>query len=85
MKDLQRYWTWWVGQISDALPKLSSVRKRAAIAALPYGDGLQLRIRDDPGNVLGELSPDMSEGQRHALLDRIDTEIGGNRRSGSAA
>lgn len=80
MKDLQRYWTWWIGQISDALPKLSSVRKRAAIAALPHGDGLQLRTRDDPGNVLGELSPDMSDGQRHALLNRIDTEIGGNRR-----
>jgi len=80
MKDMQRYWTWWVGQISDALPRLSSVRKRAAIAALVDGDGLQLRTRDNPGNVLGELSPDMSEGHRHALLDRIDTEIGGNRR-----
>lgn len=80
MKDLQRYWTWWIGQISDALPKLSSVRKRAAIAALPHGDGLQLRTRDDPGNVLGEIGPDMSDGQRHALLNRIDTEIGGNRR-----
>lgn len=80
MKDMQRYWTWWVGQISDALPKLSSVRKRAAIAAIPHGDGLQLRTRDDPGNVLGELGPDMSEGQRHALLGRLDTEVGGNRR-----
>jgi general secretion pathway protein L len=80
MKDLQRYWTWWVGQISDALPRLSSVRKRAAIAAIPHGDGLQLRTRDDPGNILGELSPDMSDGQRHAVLERIDAEIGGNRR-----
>jgi general secretion pathway protein L len=80
MSDLQRYWTWWVGQMSDALPKLSSVRKRAAISAVPHGDGLQLRARDDPNNVLGELSPDMSERQRHALLDRTDAETGGNRR-----
>lgn len=80
MKELQPYWTWWVGQVSDALPKLSSVRKRAAIAALPHGDGLQLRTRDEPGNVLGELNPDMPEGQRRALLDRIDAEMGANRR-----
>lgn len=80
MRDLQRYWTWWVGQVSDALPKLSSVRKRAAISAIPRGEGLQLRARDEPTNVLGELGPDMSEGHRHALLQRIDTDIGGNRR-----
>jgi len=80
MRDLQRYWTWWVGQVSDALPKLSSVRKRAAISAVPHGDGLQLRARDDPSNILGELGPDMSEGQRHALSRRIETDIGGNRR-----
>ena len=71
---------WWVGQMSDALPKLSSVRKRAAISAVPHGDGLQLRARDDPSNVLGELSLDMTERQRHALLDRTNTETGGNPR-----
>jgi general secretion pathway protein L len=80
MKELERYWNWWVGQISDALPKLSSVRKRAAIAALPNGDGLQLRTRDAPSEVLGELGPDVSEGRLHALLDRINSDIGGNRR-----
>lgn len=80
MTDLHRYWTWWLGQISDALPRLSSVRKRAAISAVPHDNGLQLRARDNPSNALGELSYDMPERQRHVLLDRIDTEVGGNRR-----
>jgi general secretion pathway protein L len=80
MTDLNRYWSWWVGQISDALPKLSSVRKRAAISAVPHGEGLQLRARDNPSNILGELGFDMTERQRHALLDRVSTEIGGNPR-----
>jgi general secretion pathway protein L len=80
MTDLNRYWNWWVGQISDALPRLSSVRKRAAISAVPHGEGLQLRARDNASNILGELSFDMTERQRHALLDRINTEVGGNPR-----
>lgn len=80
MTDFSRYWSWWVGQISDALPKLSSVRKRAAISAVPHGEGLQLRARDNPSNILGELSSDMTERQRHALLNRVNKEIGGNPR-----
>jgi general secretion pathway protein L len=80
MTDLNRYWNWWVGQISDALPRLSSVRKRAAISAVLHGEGLQLRARDNPGNILGDLSFDMTERQRHALLVRVNTEIGGNPR-----
>lgn len=80
MTDLNRYWNWWVGQISDALPRLSSVRKRAAISAVPHGEGLQLRARDNPSNILGELSLDMTERQRHAVLDRVNTEMGGNPR-----
>jgi len=80
MTDLSRYWNWWVGQISDALPKLSSVRKRAAISAVPHGEGLQLRGRDNASNILGELSFDMTEGQRQAMLDRVEREIGGNPR-----
>jgi general secretion pathway protein L len=80
MMDVNRYWTWWVGQISDALPRLSSVRKRAAISAVPNNGGLQLRARDDPGNILGEFGPELHERQRHALLDRIDRMTGGNRR-----
>jgi general secretion pathway protein L len=80
MTDLSRYWNWWVGQISDALPKLSSVRKRAAISAVPHGEGLQLRGRDNASNILGELSFDMTEGQRQAVLDRVEREIGGNPR-----
>ena len=80
MTDLNRYWTWWVGQISDALPKLSSVRKRAALSAIPHNEGLRLRARDDPHNVVGELGYELTERQRHALLDRIDRTTGGNRR-----
>jgi Tfp pilus assembly protein PilN len=59
---------------------LSSVRKRAAISAVPHGDGLRLRARDNPGNILGELGFDMTEGQRHALLNRVNADVGGNPR-----
>ena len=80
MTQFQRIWHWWVGQVSDALPKLSSVRKRAAIVALAQDVALVLRLRDDPGTELGELRYDTPEHVRQRLLSRIETEVAGNRR-----
>jgi general secretion pathway protein L len=80
MTQLQRFWQWWVGQVSDALPKLSSVRKRAAMVALAQDGALMLRMRDDPEIELGELRHDMPEQLRQRLLSRVDTEVAGNRR-----
>jgi general secretion pathway protein L len=80
MTQFQRFWHWWVGQVSDALPKLSSVRKRAAIAALARDAALLLRLRDEPETMLGELQHDMPEHLRQTLLSRIDLEVAGNKR-----
>lgn len=80
MTQFQRFWHWWVGQVSDALPKLSSVRKRAAIAALARDAALLLRLRDEPETVLGELQQDMPEHLRQTLLSRINMEVAGNKR-----
>ena len=80
MRSFQRYWHWWVGQVSDALPKLSSVRKRAAIAAVRRDGGLVLQVRDDPGTVLGVLHLDTPEHARQHLLSRIGAVTLGNNR-----
>lgn len=80
MSNIQRYWHWWVGQVSDALPKLSSVRKRAAVAAIARGDGLLLRLRDEPKSELGLLDHAMSDHARQSLLSRVDAVAPGNKR-----
>jgi len=80
MTQFQRFWHWWVGQVSDALPKLSSVRKRAALAALARDGALLLRLRDEPETMLGKLQHDMPEHLRQTLLSRIDMEVAGNKR-----
>ena len=66
MTALRPYWDWWIGQMSDAFPKLSSVRKRAAIVASFNGDILQLRLRDDPNVLLGAIDPEDREHRRVA-------------------
>lgn len=80
MSSFQRYWHWWVGQVSDALPKLSSVRKRAAVAAIARDGKLVLRLRDDPGTVLGVLGGETFEEARQHLLSKISTATRGNKR-----
>ena len=80
MSRLQRYWHWWLGQMSDALPTLSTVRKRAAIVAFVRGEALELRVRDEPRTVLGELHAGTPELAVRSLLARVDRAVSGNRR-----
>jgi len=79
MTALRPYWDWWIGQISDAFPKLSSVRKRAAIVASYNGDILQLRLRDDPNVLLGAIDPLRTDQPPPVLLRKADSATGGNR------
>jgi general secretion pathway protein L len=79
MRSLHQYWNWWISQLSDALPTLSTVRKRAAIIAYLQEDMLYLRVRDEPHTPLGTVTPDMTDQERRAIHRKMATSGVGNR------
>lgn len=79
MRRVRELWNWWIGQLSDALPTLSTVRKRAAIVGFLDEGVLQLNLRDAPETRLGSLFAEMAEQDRKALSRRIEAATGGNR------
>ena len=79
MRYLHQYWNWWIGQLSDALPTLSAVRKRAATVAYFQEDMLYLRVRDEPHTPLGTVSPEMTDQERRAIHRKMEMSGVGNR------
>lgn len=80
IRKLRRGWTWWIGQLSDALPTLSTARKRAAIVAEIREHTLALYGREMPQANLGQLSFEAGTSERQMAQSRLIAFAGGNRR-----
>lgn len=77
---LQTSWHWWIGQLSDAVPTLSTARKRAAIVAYLKDGALQLTEREAPHKDLGVLDFKSSKSDRQLARARIASTVRRNRR-----
>lgn len=77
---LRRGWTWWIGQLSDALPTLSTARNRAAIVAEIRDNTLILYGREMPHADLGQLSFNAGAAERELARARLIAFAGRNRR-----
>lgn len=78
--NLRYIWNWWIGQLSDALPTLSTARKRAAIVAYPQDLSLRLQEREAPHADLGTLHFHGTRANHQQTLAKIASVTPGNRR-----
>lgn len=69
--ELRAVWHWWIGQMSDALPTLSTARKRAAIIAFAEDRWVHLKGREQPNPDIATISLDATRAEQQITRARL--------------